>query len=96
MPDDRRPPTHDATLADLRARIDEINERLCRVLAERARLAAKIAAAKRALGRPIHDPEREREQLRAVRDLTLDGVESDTLARIFETVLEESRRAQQP
>jgi chorismate mutase/prephenate dehydratase len=47
----------------LRRRIDEVDRRLIEALSERGALAAKIGQAKRAAGRPIYVPHREREVL---------------------------------
>ncbi len=51
------------TLAALRDRVDGINGTLLSLFSERARLALEIHAVKSAAGRPVHDPERERQMV---------------------------------
>ncbi len=53
----------DEELAALRARVDGINGALLDLFSERARIAQRIHAVKTATGRPVHDPERERQML---------------------------------
>lgn len=53
-------------LSEARAEIDRINDDLARLFVRRLDLAAEIAAAKRASGRPVTDPAREREILSRV------------------------------
>ena len=52
----------------LRQRIDELDERLVRLLNDRAGCALEIGRIKQALGLEIYQPEREREVLRHVRE----------------------------
>ena len=52
-----------AELRRLRRRIDALDRRIVGLLNERARLALDVGAAKAANGRPVRDPEREREVL---------------------------------
>ena len=80
-------------LAKLRQSMDALNLRLCDLLAERTQLAREIAQVKRSLGRPIHDPVRERTQLHAIKDEGKDPRNAEALERIFRVILEESRRS---
>jgi chorismate mutase/prephenate dehydratase len=50
-------------LEESRKEIDEIDELLVRTVCRRFRAAADIAAWKRANGRPVRDPEREKEKI---------------------------------
>jgi chorismate mutase/prephenate dehydratase len=53
----------DGALEALRRRIDEVDRRLIEALSERARIVAEVGRAKRASGRPIYVPHRERQVL---------------------------------
>jgi len=53
-------------LAQARAEIDRINDELVRLFVRRLDLSSKIASAKRAAGKPVTDPQREREILSRV------------------------------
>jgi chorismate mutase / prephenate dehydrogenase len=61
--------TSDAvTLDDLRRRINEIDDRLIELVAERKHLSEEVARVKRATGRATRDYQREREVIIAARD----------------------------
>ena len=51
------------TLEELRAQIDEIDERLIRDFTDRMSVAEQIGAAKQEAGKPVMDPARERQKL---------------------------------
>jgi 3-deoxy-7-phosphoheptulonate synthase/chorismate mutase len=51
------------TLTDLRKSIDENNQALLELLAERGRLVCQVRAAKEQLGLPFHDPRRQQDML---------------------------------
>ncbi|MHB8417462.1 MAG: bifunctional 3-deoxy-7-phosphoheptulonate synthase/chorismate mutase [Myxococcales bacterium] len=53
----------DQELAVLRSQVDGINGTLLELFSERARLTQRIHAVKAVAGRPVHDPERERQML---------------------------------
>ena len=78
-----------------RARINEIDHTLIRLLASRFAAAKRIGEVKAALREPVVRPERER----ALRELHRRwGVEAnapaDVVTRVFDTILDASRRAQ--
>ena len=50
-------------LEDLRKQIDEIDDRLLRDFTDRMAAVERISAAKREAGRPVLDPDRERQKL---------------------------------
>ena len=52
-----------ARLAEIRGEIDRIDSELLKLLEERTNFALEAGAAKAALGRPVHDPEREAQLL---------------------------------
>ncbi|MBO4466020.1 MAG: chorismate mutase [Bacteroidales bacterium] len=51
------------TLEEIRARIDEVDERMAELFAERMKLVREAAEYKRAAGLPVEDKEREKEIL---------------------------------
>jgi chorismate mutase/prephenate dehydrogenase len=57
------------TLEELRARLTAIDQQLLELIAERQRLSREVAEAKRAMGKPTRDFNREREVLMHARDL---------------------------
>jgi chorismate mutase len=83
------------TLRELRAAIDDIDDRLVMLLNERAGLALHIGRWKRARGLPVYDPKREGQVLKRVRRRAhaaggpLDG---SAVARVFERVIDEARQ----
>ena len=66
-----------AALAALRARFDDVDDRLLALIAERLRLADEAAPLKAALGRPAFDPGREAEA-RARRAAVIAGLSNRT------------------
>ena len=57
------------TLAEIRDRLDEVDERLIGVLADRARLIEQVIAFKRARGMPVVDRRREDDMLARIERL---------------------------
>lgn len=76
----------------LRARIDEIDERLVALLSERAACALAIGKLKEVAGVPIYQPTREAEVLRHVRTVNIGPLDDDAIGRLFERVIDEARR----
>ena len=66
-----------------------------RLLNERARLAGVIGRAKKVSGLSIHAPEREESVLRNVAELAEGRFGSREIERVFRTVIEERRRAEE-
>jgi chorismate mutase len=82
-------------LETLRRSIDEIDSRLLNLIEERVKLVLAVGDYKREHGLPIYDPERER---KLIHRLTLEArapLEPDTVRRIFERLIDESRRLEQ-
>jgi len=82
-------------LEALRRSIDEIDSRLLTLIEERVKLVLAVGDFKREHGLPIYDPERER---KLIERLTLDArppLEPGTVRRIFERLIDESRRLEQ-
>lgn len=75
-----------------RGRIDAIDDELLRLLNERARYARVIGAIKKRLGLPVYSAEREMEILARVTDRNRGPLERDAIRRLFERIIDESRR----
>lgn len=83
------------TLEQLRARIDELDERLVELLNARAACALDIGRLKQTLGLAVYQPEREAEVLRHVQQCgnTSGGpLSGAALTRVFERIIDEGRR----
>ena len=76
----------------LRARIDGIDRRLVRLLNERAGCAIALGRIKRRRGLTIYQPAREEEVLGNVQRSNGGPLESAALRRLFERIIDESRR----
>ncbi len=77
---------------ELRLRIDALDRDLVRLLNERSECAVEIGRLKGQAGLPIHDPEREHEILHQIAQSSAGPLEAEALARLFERILDESRR----
>jgi len=75
-----------------RRRIDDLDRRLVELLNERARCALAIGAIKRQLGLKIYDPGREQVIVTQAIDFNEGPLADDALRRLFERILDESRR----
>lgn len=87
-----------AALVALRARFDDVDDRLLALIAERLRLADEAAPLKVALGRPVTDPAREAEAA-ARRSAVMAGLLNDEDAvsvadDVFEILVRASRARQ--
>ena len=77
-----------------RKRIDEIDLELAKLLSERSNCVIEIGKIKRQKQLPVYDPEREKEILeRLLRD-NRGPLENEALKRLFERILDESRRVE--
>lgn len=79
-------------MAELRARIDALDEELVRLLSARARCALDIGRLKEELGMPVYQPDREREVLEHVQRLNHGPLDDTAIARLFERIIDEARR----
>ena len=81
------------TLEDLREDIDRIDEVLVRLLNERARVACEVGKLKKELGVEVYQPEREKDVIRHVRGVAVEGpLGPEAIARLFERIIDEARR----
>jgi chorismate mutase-like protein len=85
------------TIEELRSRIDVIDEQLLRLLNVRVQCAVEVGRLKHEAGLPIYQPDREAQVLSRVREAAtaLSGpLTADAVARIFERIIDEARRAE--
>jgi chorismate mutase len=88
------PAAHDA-LSGLRAEIEELDGRLVGLLAERVRLARRIAGEKAAAGLPLLDPPREAAVVRRAGTLARQaGLNEEEVRHLYWTIVGLTRRAQ--
>jgi chorismate mutase len=82
-------------LDTLRRSIDELDSRLLALIEERVRLVLAVGDYKREHGLPIYDPERERNLIERLTAEARPPLEQGTVRRIFERLIDESRRLEQ-
>ena len=85
----------DTELYTLRRAIDDLETRLLELIHERVRLVLEVGVYKAKRGLAVYDPERERRLLERLTSLARQPVEPDTVRRIFERLIDESRRLEQ-
>jgi chorismate mutase len=79
-------------VADLRRRIDQIDDQLMRLLNSRSACAVEIGRIKRHIGMPVYQPEREKWILDRAERNNPGPLDSGAVRRVFERVIDESRR----
>ena len=82
-------------LEALRRAIDETDRRLLSLVAERVRLVLQVGDLKRREGIAVHDPSRERALLDRLSAEPPPPLDAQTITRVFERIVEESRRLEQ-
>lgn len=80
------------TIDDYRKEINRLDSELLRIFNERAALALKIGEIKKVQGIPVYDPEREKRIFQTMSDSNPGPLENDAIVRLFERVIDESRR----
>ncbi len=91
----KHPGAEEMDIDDYRVRIDEIDERLLVLLNERAQCALEIGHIKRRRGLPVYVPSREHQVLGHVQDTNPGPLRDDAIRRLFERIIDESRRLEQ-
>lgn len=82
-------------LDDLRTNIDTLDAQLLRLLAKRQELAAEIAALKKASGKKVYDPAREKKLLAEKKKLAEKlGLPAEHIEKIFQALFATSRGSQ--
>jgi len=91
-------PDEDDRLHAVRARIDEIDDRLLELISERARVAQEVARVKREAGNgdDFYRPEREVEVLRRLRALNPGPLSAERIARLFREIMSACLAIQHP
>ena len=79
-------------LDGFRRRIDELDEQIVRLVNLRAECAHQIGQLKESIGMETYQPKREEDVLAHVRDVNTGPLGADAIKRIFEKVIDESRR----
>jgi chorismate mutase len=79
-------------IADYRRRIDQIDDQLTKLLNARSVCAVEIGRLKRRVGLPVYQPEREKWILDRVASNNPGPLDSGAVRRVFERVIDESRR----
>jgi len=82
----------EAQVANLRRRIDQIDDQLMKLLNSRSACAVEIGRIKRGLGMAVYQPDREKWILDRVEKNNPGPLDSNALRRVFERVIDESRR----
>ena len=80
------------TIDDYRQEIDRLDRELLRIFNERAALALRIGEIKQQRDLPVYDPDRERRIFEAMTAANPGPLEDDAIIRLFERVIDESRR----
>jgi chorismate mutase-like protein len=80
------------TIEDWRAKIDELDQRLLKLLSERAEYVLAVGKIKSQRNMEVFDPEREREIIRSILHENRGPLDEDALRRIFQCVIDECRR----
>lgn len=80
------------SIDDIRERIDALDRELLRIFNERAALALAIGEIKKERGLPVYDPSREKRIFEAMSGANPGPLEDDAIVRLFERVIDESRR----
>jgi chorismate mutase len=84
----------EAELKRLREAIDRVDDVLVKLLNQRARYAVEIGEIKGTLALPVYSPEREKEVLLHVEQSSAGPLESSAVRRLFERIIDESRRVE--
>jgi chorismate mutase len=79
-------------IEDWRDEIDRIDEQLVRLLNERSKCAIELGRIKRERGLPIYSPDRETEVIAHVTGINPGPLEPGAVRRLFERIIDESRR----
>jgi len=80
------------TIDEIRQEIDRLDYELLRIFNERASLALAIGEIKKEKGIPVYDPEREKLIFDKVKTANPGPLEDGAIVRLFERVIDESRR----
>lgn len=85
----------DPEFLTLRDEIDALDHQILELIAARIRVVLKVGDYKRARGLAVYDPERERELLERLANAAPAPLDRQTVKRVFERLVDESRRLEQ-
>jgi chorismate mutase len=85
-------PAAEGAIERLRQNIDSVDEVLVKLLNQRAKWALEIGLVKKAAGIPIYQPDREARVVQHVVAQNRGPLEDAAIQRLFERVIDESRR----
>ena len=77
-----------------RCEIDQLNLQLVELLNRRSRCAIEIVKIKQKMNLGIYDPKREDEVIRLVQEATRGPLSKAAIKRLFERIIDESRRVE--
>jgi len=80
------------TIDDYRQEIDRLDRELLRIFNARAALALQMGEIKQQRGLPVYDPDRERRIFETMSAANPGPLENEAIVRLFERVIDESRR----
>ena len=87
-----KPERAEDLIADLRRRIDDLDELLVRTLSARAACALEIGRQKKLLGLEIYQPSREADVLAHVQTINPGPLDNESMKRLFERIIDVARR----
>ncbi len=82
-------------LEELRRAIDEVDQKILGLIAERVRLVLRVGDVKRERQMAVYDPDRERRILDRLASQAPEPLDGTTVRRIFERLIDEARRLEQ-
>ena len=82
------------SIEDWRKKIDQIDMELVELLNQRGQCAVEIGTIKEGLKVAIYDPSREKSVIRNVQKATKGPLTRQAMKRLFERIIDESRRAE--
>ncbi|MGE0323004.1 MAG: chorismate mutase [Polyangiaceae bacterium] len=85
----------DPELAELRDAIDSLDRQILELVARRVEVVLKVGDYKRARNLRVYDPARERDVLDKLSQACRSPLTKETVRRIFERLIDESRRLEQ-
>ncbi|MBN1610228.1 MAG: chorismate mutase [Polyangiaceae bacterium] len=89
------PVTTEPELETLRTQIDDLDARILGLIAQRVGVVMQIAEYKLSRGLPVYDAERETRLINRLCELRPPPLDAETVRRIYERLIDESRRLEQ-
>jgi len=80
------------SMQSLRRQIDKLDKRIVRLLNRRAECADEIGKIKEKLGLDVYSPEREKQVIENVGAQNTGPLTNDAVKRVYERIIDESRR----